>query len=114
MGARTKPVTLLDAHGCVLTSIRETALRILPRLREHLDCDGVSIRKCEQIKGDHEWCEFVLAPKFHAIARTYIAAWMQGVSDGLDSHYSRQSYRDYLASKGVVWRIVLHSRSAPT
>jgi hypothetical protein len=92
-----KGIALLDKHGCYRTMQRGTAQRVLPRLREHLDCDAVSLDKAP-IKGDHEWVVFVLASKWHARARTYLEAWEQGGRDALDEHYGRPTQEENVAA----------------
>jgi hypothetical protein len=84
--------------GSLLTFQRSDARAIVPRLREFLDCDAVWLEKAP-IDGEHEWVVLVMAPKFHERAIAFCKGWKNGLSDGLNSHYSRPHYTEELARK---------------
>ncbi|MDE2102682.1 MAG: hypothetical protein KGL39_35890 [Patescibacteria group bacterium] len=94
-----KPLmTVIRGIKCgYLTMQSSDARRMLPRLREALDCDAVSIVKAPirtTDTQDHEWVMFELHEKWHKLARAFIADWQQGGRDALDAHYGRKSIEE--------------------
>jgi hypothetical protein len=88
---------ILIKNGCPLTMQKTDASRVLPRLREYLDCDGVSIEKAP-ISGEHDWVCFRIALKFHLQCLAYLAGHEQGGRDALDRHYGRPTEQERIES----------------
>jgi hypothetical protein len=95
MASKLSAERLQTKHGAILTMQRDEARRALPRLREFLDCDAVSIEVAIQ---DTDWMAFVLHCKWHEVARAFLAGWQRGNTDGLDCHYQRRSYLEEIAA----------------
>lgn len=76
---------LMTKHDTVRTIHAAEAHEAVMALRDFLDCDAVTHRACPLIRGDHDWREIVLAPKFHRDARVFLDGWTRGRVDGIRS-----------------------------
>jgi hypothetical protein len=73
--------------------MKTEAHRIRFELKKYIECD-ISLEKCDSISGEHDWMQFRLPARYHAIALAFIAGWDKGGRDALDAHYGRPTERE--------------------